>query len=125
MSDLNKEQVVEFLSGLTVMDLVSLTTELEEKWGVKAAPVAVAGAAPAADAGAAEEQTEFDVILTSFGGAKIQVIKAVREATGLGLKDAKEMVEAAPKAIKEGVSKDEAEELKKKLEATGAEVELK
>ncbi len=115
MSDLNKEQVVEFLSGLTVMDLVSLTTELEEKWGVKAAPVAIAGAAPAADAAAAEEQTEFDVILTSFGGAKIQVIKAVREATGLGLKDAKEMVEAAPKAIKEGVSKDEAEELKKKL----------
>ena len=125
MSDLNKEQVVEYLSGLTVMDLVSLTTELEDKWGVKAAPVAVAAAGGGAAPVAEEEQTEFDVILTSFGGAKIQVIKAVREATGLGLKDAKEMVEAAPKAIKEGISKDEAEELKKKLEATGAEVKLK
>lgn len=126
MADLNQEQVIEYLSGLTVMQIVELTKTLEDKWGVKAAPVAVAGAAgPAAAAPAEEEKTEFDVILKSFGSAKIQVIKAVREATGLGLKDAKELVESAPKAIKEGIAKAEAEELEKKLKDAGAEVEVK
>ena len=126
MADLNKEDVIEFLSGMTVMQLVELTTDLEDKWGVKAAPVAVAGAAgPAADAAPAEAQTEFDVVLTAIGDKKIQVIKAAREITGLGLKDAKELVESAPKAIKEGVSKDEAEEVAAKLKAAGAEVEVK
>ena len=125
MSDLNQEQVIEYLSGLTVMQLVELTTTLEDKWGVKAAPVAVAGPGGPAPAEAAEEQTEFDVILESFGSAKIQVIKAVREATGLGLKDAKELVESAPKAIKEGISKAEAEELEKKLKDAGAEAKIK
>lgn len=125
MADLTKDQVKEYLSGLTVMQIVELTKELEDAWGVKAAPVAVAGAAAAAPAEAAEEQTEFDVILKSFGAAKIQVIKAVREATGLGLKDAKELVESAPKAIKEGIAKAEAEELEKKLKDAGAEVEIK
>jgi large subunit ribosomal protein L7/L12 len=124
MADLNQEQVIEYLSGLTVMQLVELTTTLEDKWGVKAAPVAVAGPA-SAPTEAPEEQTEFDVVLKSFGAAKIQVIKAVREATGLGLKDAKDLVESAPKAIKEGVSKAEAEELEKKLKDAGAEVEVK
>jgi len=124
MADLSKDQVVDYLSNLTVMQLVDLTTELEDKWGVKAAPVAVAGPA-AAPAEAAEEKTEFDVVLKSFGSAKIQVIKAVREATGLGLKDAKELVESAPKAIKEGVAKAEAEELAGKLKDAGAEVEVK
>ena len=126
MADLNKEDVIEFLSGMTVMQLVELTTDLEDKWGVKAAPVAVAGAAgPAADAAPAEAQTEFDVILKDIGAKKIQVIKAAREITGLGLKDAKELVESAPKAIKEGVSKDEADEVAAKLKEAGAEVEIK
>jgi large subunit ribosomal protein L7/L12 len=125
MADLTKDQVKEYLSGLTVMQIVELTKELEDAWGVKAAPVAVAGAAAAAPAEAAEEQTEFDVVLKSFGSAKIQVIKAVREATGLGLKDAKELVESAPKAIKEGVAKAEADELAAKLKEAGAEVEIK
>lgn len=125
MADLNQEQVIEYLSGLTVMQLVELTKTLEDKWGVEAAPAVVAGAGPAAAAEPAEEQTEFDVVLKSFGSAKIQVIKAVREATGLGLKDAKELVESAPKAIKEGIAKAEAEELEKKLKDAGAEVEIK
>lgn len=125
MADLTQEQVIDFLSGMTVMQLVELTKSLEDKWGVKAAPVAVAGAAPAAAAAPAEEQTEFDVILKSGGEKKIQVIKVTREITGLGLKDAKELVEAAPKAIKEGVSKAEAEEIAAKLKEAGAEVELK
>ncbi len=127
MADLNKEDVIEFLSGMTVMQLVELTKDLEDKWGVEAAPVAVAGAAaPAGDAGgAAEEKTEFDVILKDAGAKKIQVIKAARELTGLGLKDAKELVESAPKAIKEGVSKEEAEEVAAKLKEAGAEVEVK
>lgn len=124
MADLTKDQVKEYLSGLTVMQIVELTKELEDAWGVKAAPVAMAAAA-AAPAEAAEEQTEFDVVLKSFGSAKIQVIKAVREATGLGLKDAKELVESAPKAIKEGVAKAEADELAAKLKEAGAEVEIK
>ncbi len=126
MADLNKEDVIEFLSSMTVMQLVELTTDLEDKWGVKAAPVAVAGVAgPAADAAPAEAQTEFDVILKDVGAKKIQVIKAAREITGLGLKDAKELVESAPKAIKEGVSKEEADEVAAKLKEAGAEVEVK
>lgn len=124
MSDISQEQVVDYLSGLTVMQIVELTKTLEDKWGVEAAPVAVAGAAaPAAEA--AEEKTEFDVILKAAGAQKIQAIKAVREITGLGLKDAKDLVESAPKAVKEGVSKDEAAELEKKLKDAGAEVEIK
>ncbi|MBW2734235.1 MAG: 50S ribosomal protein L7/L12 [Deltaproteobacteria bacterium] len=124
---MTKEQVVDYLSDLSVMDVAALTKDLEEKWGVSAAPVAVAGAAVAADAGAgaAAEPTEFDVILTSFGAKKIQVIKALREITSLGLKEAKELVESCPKAVKEGVAKDDAEDSKKKLEEAGAEVEVK
>jgi large subunit ribosomal protein L7/L12 len=126
MADLNQEQVVEYLSGLTVMQLVELTKTLEDKWGVEAAPVAVAGAAaPAADAAPAEEQTEFTVVLKDFGAKKIQVIKAVRELTSMGLKEAKELVESAPKEIKENVSKAEAEEVANKLKEAGAEVEIK
>lgn len=117
--------MIEEIKGLTVLELSELVHALEDEFGVSAAaPVAVAAAAaPAAEAAA--EKTEFDVVLASFGDEKIKVIKAVREITGLGLADAKAVVEAAPKAIKEGVSKDEAEELKKKLEEVGAKVELK
>ena len=128
MAEVNREQVVDYLSNLPVIQMAELITELEGKWGVKAAPAAVAvaaGAAGGGEAAAAEEQTEFDVVLADIGGKKIQVIKAVREITGLGLKEAKEMVESAPKAVKEQVSKDEAEEVKKKLEEAGASVELK
>ena len=124
MTDLNK--IVEDLSKLTVVEAAELSKTLEEKWGVTAAaPVAVA-AAGGGDAGAAaEEKTEFDVILTGFGDNKIGVIKEVRALTGLGLKEAKEAVESAPKAIKEGVSKDEAETVKKQLEEAGASAEVK
>lgn len=115
------EQIVEHISGMSVLDVANLVKDLEEKFGVSAAPVAVAGG-PAA---ATEEQTEFTVMLTDMGAKKINVIKEVRAITGLGLKEAKELVEAAPKAVKEGVDKTEAEELKKKLEAAGAKVELK
>ncbi|MFP6683196.1 MAG: 50S ribosomal protein L7/L12 [Polyangiaceae bacterium] len=128
MAEVNREQVVDYLSNLPVIQMAELITELEGKWGVKAAPAAVAvvgGAAGGGEAAAVEEQTEFDVVLADIGGKKIQVIKAVREITGLGLKEAKEMVESAPKAVKEQVSKDEAEEVKKKLEEAGASVELK
>ena len=123
----NIEKIVEELSGLTVMEAAELSKALEEKWGVSAA-AAVAVAAPAtagaaADAGA--EQTEFDVILSAIGEKKINVIKEVRSITGLGLKEAKDLVEAAPKPVKEGASKDEAEEIKKKLEEAGASVEIK
>jgi large subunit ribosomal protein L7/L12 len=123
MADLAK--LVDELSTLTVMEAAELSTMLEEKWGVSAAaPVAVAAAAgPAAEA--AEEKTDFDVILAAAGDKKINVIKEVRAITGLGLKEAKELVEGAPKAVKEGCAKDEAEELKKKLEEAGATVELK
>ena len=116
--------IVEEIKGLTLLELNELVKAVEEEFGVSAAPVAAVavGAAPAA---AAEEKTEFDVILASFGAKKLDVIKAVREITGLGLKDAKDLVEAAPKAIKEGVSKDEAESIKKALEDAGATVELK
>lgn len=121
-----EEQVIDYLSTLTVMDLADLVKTLEDKWGVEAAPVAVAGVAMAADAGAAvEEQTEFDVMLTMVGEKKIQVIKAVREVTSLGLKEAKTLVDGAPSAVKEAVAKDEAEEIKKKLEDAGATVEIK
>lgn len=118
-------QLIEDVKALTVLELSELVKALEEEFGVSAAaPVAVA-AAPAGAAPAAEEKTEFDVVLTDIGGSKIGVIKVVREITGLGLKDAKELVESAPKAIKEGVNKAEAEELKKKIEDAGAKVELK
>jgi large subunit ribosomal protein L7/L12 len=126
MADVSKEQVVDFLSKMTVMDLASLTKELEEKWGVKAAPVAVAAAAgPSAAAAPAAEQTEFTVTLKEAGGNKIGVIKAVREVTNLGLKEAKDMVDGAPKVVKEGISKADAETIKKKLEEAGAKVEVK
>ena len=121
----NIEQIAEDLSALTVMEAANLAKLLEEKWGVSAAaPVAMA-AGPAAAVEAAEEKTEFDVILASAGAQKINVIKEVRAITGLGLKEAKDLVEGAPKSVKEGVSKAEAEELKKKLEEAGATVEVK
>jgi large subunit ribosomal protein L7/L12 len=125
MADLNK--IADDLSALTVMEAAELAKLLEEKWGVSAAaPVAVAAAGAAGgDVAAAEEKDEFDVILASFGEKKIDVIKEVRAITGLGLKEAKDLVEGAPKAVKEGVNKAEAEELKKKLEGAGASVELK
>ena len=130
MSDITKDQVVEWLSGQSVIEVAELVKELEEKWGVSAAaPAAVAVAAPAAGGDAAEEsaeeKSEFDVVLTEFGGNKIAVIKEVRGITGLGLKEAKELVEGAPKPVKEGVSKEEAEEISKKLEAAGAKAEIK
>ncbi|MFT2089865.1 50S ribosomal protein L7/L12 [Paraglaciecola sp. 2405UD69-4] len=122
---LTKDDILNAIAEMPVMELVELIEAAEEKFNVSAA-AAVAVAAPAAGgAEAAAEQTEFDVVMTSFGGNKVAVIKAVRGATGLGLKEAKEVVESAPKAIKEGVSKEEAEELKKTLEEAGAEVELK
>ena len=127
MAEITREQVVDYLSNLPVIQIAELVKELETKWGVSAAPVAVAavggGAGPAA--AAAEEKTEFDVILVDGGASKINVIKAVREITALGLKEAKDLVEGAPKPIKEGVNKDEADEIKKKLEAAGAKVEVK
>ena len=127
MSDITKEQVVEWLSAQTVLEVADLVKDLEEKWGVSAAaPVAIAaGPAGAAAEEAVEEKDEFDVILKAHGSNKIATIKEVRALTGLGLKEAKELVESAPKPVKEGASKDEAEEIKKKLEAAGAEVEVK
>ena len=127
MANMNLEQMVEELSTWSVMDVANLVKALEEKWGVSAAPaaVAVAGGAPAAAAEPAEEQTEFDVELTEAGGKKINVIKAIREITQLGLADAKALVEAAPKVVKEAVSKEEAEEVRKKLEEAGAKVTVK
>jgi len=125
MTDLNK--IVEDLSSLSVMEAAELSKLLEEKWGVSAAAPAAAAAAPVAGGGevAAEEKTEFDVVLTETGSNKIAVIKEVRTITGLGLKEAKDLVEAAPKPLKQGVPKTEAEEIKKSLEAAGAKVELK
>ena len=127
MADVTKEQVVDFLSNMSVMDMATLKTELEAKWGVTAA---VAAAAPAAGAGAgaaapAAEQTEFTVTLTEAGANKIGVIKAVREVTNLGLKEAKDLVDGAPKTVKEGVSKADAETIKKKLVDAGAKVDVK
>ncbi|HEX2733917.1 MAG TPA: 50S ribosomal protein L7/L12 [Polyangiaceae bacterium] len=128
MAEITKEQVVTYLSNLPVIEIAGLVKELEEKWGVSAAPVAVAGVGGGGGAAAAaevEEQTEFDVILADGGAAKIQVIKVVREITNLGLKEAKELVEGAPKPVKEGVGKEEAQDIKKKLEAAGAKVDVK
>jgi large subunit ribosomal protein L7/L12 len=127
MSEITKDDVVKFIEGMTVLELSALVKELEEKFGVSAAApmmaaVAVGGAAPAA---AAEEQTEFNAILTGFGAEKIQVIKVVRAITNLGLKEAKDLVEGVPKPIKESVSKDEAADIKKKIEAVGGTVEIK
>lgn len=121
-----KEQVVEFIEKMSVLELAQLVKELEEKFGVSAAaPVAVAAAAPGAAAPAVEEKDEFDVVLKDSGEKKINVIKVVRAATGLGLKEAKDMVDGAPQTVKSGIAKAEAEELKKQLEEAGAKVELK
>ena len=120
---ITNEQLIEHVSKMSVLDLANLVKELEEKFGVSAAPVAVAGAAAAGPA--AEAQTEFTVVLAEKGATPINVIKEVRAITGLGLKEAKDLVEGAPKTVKEGISKDEAADLKKKLEAAGAKVEVK
>ncbi len=127
MANMNVDQMVEELSSWSVMDVAALVKKLEEHWGVSAAPVAVAGpgGGGGGEAAAVEEQTEFTVELTDVGAKKINVIKAVREVTSLGLADAKSLVESAPKAIKESVSKEEAEDIKKKLEEAGAKVTLK
>ena len=125
MADISSEQVIEYLSNLPVIQIAELVKTLETKWGVSAAPVAVAAVGGGAAPAAVEEKTEFNVILADAGANKINVIKAVREITALGLKEAKDLVEGAPKAIKEGVGKDEAEDIKKKLEAAGAKVEVK
>jgi large subunit ribosomal protein L7/L12 len=129
MAKTDTDKVVEQLGGMTVLELVELKNKLEEEWGVTAAaPVAVAaaGAAPAAgDGAAAEEKTDFDVVLTNAGGQKIQVIKVVRAVTGLGLKEAKDLVDGAPNAVKEGIPQEEADQVKAQLEEAGAEVEVK
>jgi large subunit ribosomal protein L7/L12 len=128
MAEITREQIVDHLSNLTVIQIAEQIKDLENKWGVKAAPAAVAvaaGPAAAAEAPKVEEKTEFDVVLAAAGANKIQVIKAIREITGLGLKEAKDLVEAAPKNVKEAVSKADAEEMKKKLTEAGATVELK
>ena len=126
MAEITRDQVVDFLSNLPVIQIAELVKELETKWGVSAAPVAVAAAAGGgAVAAAVEEKTEFTVVLADGGANKINVIKAVREITALGLKEAKDLVEGAPKPIKENIGKEEAEDIKKKLEAAGAKVEVK
>ena len=122
---MNKEQLIADIKAMTVLELADLVKALEEEFGVSAAATAVAVAGPAVAAEAAEEKTEFDAILKDVGSEKIKVIKVVREITGLGLKEAKELVDGAPKPIKEGISKDEAENMKKALEAAGATVEIK
>ena len=124
MANEKSTQIIEQIKALTILELADLVKAIEEEFGVSAAPVAVAGAAAPA-AAAVEEKTEFDVVLTSFGDSKLGVIKAVREVTGLGLKEAKELVEGCPKTLKEGVSKDEAEKIKADLTAAGATVEVK
>ena len=127
MTEVTKEQVVDFISNMSVLELSEMVKEMEEKFGVSAAAAAVAAAPATGAAGgeaAAEEKSSFDVVLESFGEKKIDVIKAVRAITGLGLKEAKELVESAPKAVKEGASKDDAEEIKAKLEEAGASVKL-
>ena len=123
----SKEDILETISNMSVMDVVDLIGAMEEKFGVSAAAAVAVAAGPAAggEAAAAEEQTEFDVVMTSFGSQKVPVIKTVRELTGLGLKEAKDLVEGVPAAVKEGISKDEAEEVQKKLEEAGASVEVK
>jgi len=126
MADVTKEDVVEFIANMSVLELSEFVKELEDKFGVSAAaPVAVAGVGGAGEAAAAEEQTEFDVILESCGDKKIAVIKEVRAITGLGLKEAKAVVDGAPKPVKEGIAKDEAEKIKEQLEGAGAQVTLK
>lgn len=129
MADITREQVVDYLSNLPVIQIAELIKTLEDKWGVKAAPAAIAvaagGGGAAAPAEKEPEKTEFDVVLANAGANKIQVIKAIREITGLGLKEAKDLVEAAPKTVKEQISKGDAEEMKKKLTEAGATVELK
>jgi large subunit ribosomal protein L7/L12 len=127
MAEITRDQVVDFLSNLPVIQIAELVKELETKWGVSAAPVMVGGGGggAAAPAAAAEEKTEFTVVLADGGANKINVIKAVREITALGLKEAKDLVEGAPKPIKENIGKEEAEDIKKKLEAAGAKVEVK
>ena len=126
MAEVTQEQIVEYIKGISVMELSQLVKALEEELGVSAAvPVAMAGAVAAPGAAAAEEQTEFTVTLTDIGDKIINVIKAVREVTSLGLKEAKDLVESAPKAVKEGVPKDEAEAIKKKFEEVGAKAEIK
>lgn len=120
---MNNEQLIDYISGMTVIDLANLVKQLEEKFGVSAAPVAAAGGGVAA--AAVEEKTEFTVVLSDSGANKINVIKEVRAITGLGLKEAKDLVDGAPKNVKEGIAKADAEEIKKKLEAAGAKVELK
>jgi large subunit ribosomal protein L7/L12 len=123
---LTKEEILDAIADMSVMDVCDLVSAMEEKFGVSAAAaVAVAGPAAGGDAAAAEEKTEFDVVMTSFGSNKIAVIKAIRGITGLGLKEAKELVEGVPSPIKEGVSKDEAEDIKKQLEEAGAAVDVK
>ena len=127
MADISKQDVIDFIANMTVLELSEMVKDLEEKFGVSAAaPMAMMAAGPAGDtAAAAEEKTEFDVILTTTGDKKIAVIKEVRAITGLGLKEAKDLVDSAPKAVKEGVSKEEAEQIKKQLEEAGAQVDLK
>jgi large subunit ribosomal protein L7/L12 len=127
MPEVTRTDVMQFIENMTVLELSEFITDLEEKFGVTAAaPVAAVGALPAGEAAeVAEEQTEFDVVLTSFGSQKIQVIKVVRAVTGLGLKEAKDLVEAVPKPVKEAIPKEEAEDIKGKLEEVGAEVEIK
>lgn len=128
MADITKEDVIEFIANMSVLDLADMVKEMEEKFGVSAAaPMAMAAVAPGAGGGeaAAEEQTEFDVILIAYGDKKIQVIKEVRAITSLGLKDAKSLVDDAPQAVKEGIPKDEAEKIKEQLEGVGAQVEVK
>ena len=125
MANEKTTQILDLVKGLTILELADLVKAMEEEFGVSAAPVAVAAVGGAAAAPAAEEKTEFDVILKGFGANKLAVIKAVREATGLGLKDAKDLVEGAPKAVKEGISKEDAEKLAEALKASGAEVEVK
>lgn len=122
---ITKEDVLEYISNLSVLELSELVKEFEEKFGVSAAPVMVAGGVASAGAEAAEEKTEFDVVLTDAGDKKINVIKVVRALTGLGLKEAKDAVESTPSTLKEGISKEDAEEAKKQLEEAGAKVELK
>jgi large subunit ribosomal protein L7/L12 len=128
MAELSQQDVIEYIKGMSVLEVSEMVKKLEDELGVKAAaavPMAALGAVAAGGAEAAEEKTDFDVILTAVGDKKINVIKVVREVTSLGLKEAKDLVEAAPKAVKEGIPKDEAEEIKKKFEAAGAQVELK
>jgi len=128
MAEISKQDVIDFIANMTVLELSEMVKELEEKFGVSAAaPVAMMAAGPAGDTGAAaaEEKTEFDVILTAAGDKKIAVIKEVRAITGLGLKEAKDLVDSAPKAVKEGIAKEEAEQIKKQLEEAGAQVDLK